>query len=245
MKKLLILITISMFLIATPSQALAWGPRTHTLIGQQILEADEFPDRLRKHYSAFLLGNILPDMALVFQYRNDSNPVWQERHRKLYSEEFYYALWLQSRSDEDKAFALGYIAHVVSDSIEEVYSSQQIGYGAPCSADYPVDVFIPSRQLVSISQSQRKLIQRTLDVACVEWKVSPQEWRQIERSYNGYFSWFAQIFLDWQYGEIANQWYNSYDSYILDSITEALNFINSLMAKEKDSMFIKAERGYF
>jgi len=208
------------------NQALAWGPEAHTVIGQTILGSKGCRQDIVNNPGSFLLGNILPDVPLsLAYYKGYDDSVWMDRQYLFHSEKFLSTMTDLSTTSEERAFAYGWLAHIVSDKVESAYSKRQLAKGAPVSADFPVDTLVSTSQRVNINSSIRNLIQKSIENSGGSWHVSSAEWADIQSAYNGYFSLLYQIKLKQNYGAIAEEWYSDYTSELAKSVNTSLRVI--------------------
>lgn len=103
-------------LLLFSGDACAWGLYTHVYFAQLLLWAIPVTDpRFRKALTAYprlvLAGACLPDLSLVGAYHGakplDETHVWEHAHRQL----------AQAQNDAERALALGYSCHLLSDVI--------------------------------------------------------------------------------------------------------------------------------
>ena len=103
-------------LLLWSADAHAWGLYTHVYFAQLLLWATPLTDpRFRKAVIAYprlvLAGACLPDLALVGRYHNahamDATHYWEYAHRQL----------MEAETDAERAIALGYTCHLLSDVI--------------------------------------------------------------------------------------------------------------------------------
>jgi hypothetical protein len=103
------------FILLDPSPALAWGPVTHIALGIQALATVSTPDGLlqavlAKLPEAFLYGSLAPD---IVQGRRLQSRL--RRHSHNWSTGI--GLLEAARGEKEKAFALGYLAHLAADVV--------------------------------------------------------------------------------------------------------------------------------
>jgi hypothetical protein len=99
--------------LALPSEALAWGPITHLVHGWQIAEnisilPSALQELLHVHRLAYLYGCVGADITQARKYA-----------RNLYSHCHHWSVGFKvlsaARTDEERAFALGYLSHLAAD----------------------------------------------------------------------------------------------------------------------------------
>jgi Zinc dependent phospholipase C len=103
------------FILLDPSPARAWGPVTHIALGIQALATVSTPDGLlqavlAKLPEAFLYGSLAPD---IVQGRRLQSRL--RRHSHNWSTGL--GLLEAARGEKEKAFALGYLAHLAADVV--------------------------------------------------------------------------------------------------------------------------------
>src|SRR3989337_2645566 len=107
-----VLLIICFLLI--PSFAFAWGPLTHTYLGNEIyyfgsiLPAWVF-NLLKRHRGDFLYGNIMADIILA---KNLLPP-----EKNSHSWEVGFGLLEAAKKSSEKAFSFGYISHLAADTV--------------------------------------------------------------------------------------------------------------------------------
>jgi Zinc dependent phospholipase C len=103
------------FIMLSAQPAFAWGPVTHVALGMQVLASVITPEHplqavLASMPETFLYGSLAPDIVqgrrLQSQLRRHSHN-WATGFRLLAS----------SHNDEEKVFALGYLAHLGADVV--------------------------------------------------------------------------------------------------------------------------------
>jgi Zinc dependent phospholipase C len=103
----------AMVLLALPAEALAWGPLTHLVHGSQLIQdLSTLPEPLQQllhaHRLAYLYGCIGADITQARRYT-----------RNLYSHCHHWAVGFKlvavARTDEEQAFAYGYLSHLAAD----------------------------------------------------------------------------------------------------------------------------------
>jgi Zinc dependent phospholipase C len=102
-------------ILATPSLAFAWGPITHVALGVQVLATVITPDHplqamLLNLPEVFLYGSLAPD---IVQGRRLQSRLRHHSHNWSTG----LALLKVARGADEKAFALGYLAHLAGDVV--------------------------------------------------------------------------------------------------------------------------------
>ncbi len=105
------LILFIVFLIFIPNSAYAWGPGVHIGVSLSII------DQLDSHtvsiilanLNEYLYGSLAPDFILGKKYSN------KEKHS--HSWKVGFGILSSSKSDAERAFGLGYLTHLASDSV--------------------------------------------------------------------------------------------------------------------------------
>ena len=110
----LILILSGVILLADPSDLFAWGPATHVKLACDLLErVNVLPAALAgllsRHARDYLFGNIAADVVLAKRL----SKVKQFCHHWRTG----FAILDDARSDEGRAFALGYLSHLAADTV--------------------------------------------------------------------------------------------------------------------------------
>lgn len=103
------------FILLSAPPAFAWGPVTHVALGVQVLASVITPDHplqaiLLSMTDAFLYGSLAPD---IVQGRRLQSRL--RRHSHNWSTGF--GLFAAAKNDEERAFALGYLAHLGGDVV--------------------------------------------------------------------------------------------------------------------------------
>jgi len=216
MKYIILILLILVFSLP----GLTWGPVVHTRIANRIIESGTF----ELDENAFKRGNVLPDMSLaIANLRKDNDKVWMERQHYLHQETFVSAMLLEADTPELESFAYGWLAHLAADEVESVYTEDKISQGAPEGADWAVDTFYDEKQKIELTWAEKGLIQAALGDY---WKVSNKDWKDIEKSYNGYFTWREWAFANRK--KIAKEWYSDYGDYVVQSISNAVKAIEEI-----------------
>lgn len=111
------------FFILIPSFAFAWGPLTHTYLGNEIYYFGSLLPawllNLLKHYRGdFLYGNIMADIILA----KNLLPLEKNSH----SWEVGFGLLESAKKSSEKAFSFGYISHLAADTVaHSIYSRKK------------------------------------------------------------------------------------------------------------------------
>ncbi len=102
------------FFILIPSFAFAWGPLTHTYLGNEIyyfgaLLPAWLLNLLKRYRGDFLYGNIMADIILA----KNLLPLEKNSH----SWEVGFGLLESAKKSSEKAFSFGYISHLAADTV--------------------------------------------------------------------------------------------------------------------------------
>ena len=102
------------FFILIPSFAFAWGPLTHTYLGNEIyyfgaLLPTWLLNLLKRYRGDFLYGNIMADIILA----KNLLPLEKNSH----SWEVGFGLLESAKKSSEKAFSFGYISHLAADTV--------------------------------------------------------------------------------------------------------------------------------
>ncbi len=102
------------FFILIPSFAFAWGPLTHTYLGNEIyyfgaLLPAWLLNLLKRYRGDFLYGNIMADIILA---KNLLPP-----EKNSHSWEVGFGLLESAKKSSEKAFSFGYISHLAADTV--------------------------------------------------------------------------------------------------------------------------------
>jgi hypothetical protein len=107
-----LLIIISFILI--PSVALAWGPLTHTYLGNELLSLGSLIPAgiykiIRRYRKDFIYGNLMADIIVGKKYLPD--------HSNSHNWNFVFNLLKAAETKQQKAFAYGYMSHLAADTV--------------------------------------------------------------------------------------------------------------------------------
>lgn len=142
-----------------PDLSYAWGPLTHAYLAQQILNLQNLiplslVSLLLNHREHFIYGNIIPDTIIGKKYLpQEKNP---------HSWKTGLTLLNEAKSEEEKAFAYGYLSHLAADAIlhheiRQLNPIQHVFF--ELKADRIVDR-VYWLQIMTISRSVKKLSDR-------------------------------------------------------------------------------------
>lgn len=103
------------FIMLSAQPAFAWGPVTHVALGMQVLASVITPEHplqavLASMPEAFLYGSLAPD---IVQGRRLQSRLRRHSHNWATG----FRLLASSSNDEERVFALGYLAHLSSDVV--------------------------------------------------------------------------------------------------------------------------------
>ena len=108
--KLLIII----YILLLPSFAFAWGPLTHTYLGNELfsfgalLPAGLFKI-IKKYRKDFIYGNLMADIIVGKKYLPD--------HKNSHNWDFTFDLLKAAETKQQKAFVYGYMSHLAADTV--------------------------------------------------------------------------------------------------------------------------------
>jgi hypothetical protein len=111
------------FFILIPSFAFAWGPLTHTYLGNEIyyfgaLLPAWLLNLLKRYRGDFLYGNIMADIILA----KNLLPLEKNSH----SWEVGFGLLESAEKSSEKAFSFGYISHLAADTVaHSIYTKRK------------------------------------------------------------------------------------------------------------------------
>jgi hypothetical protein len=110
------LFLISFFTILfLPSVAEAWGPLTHVYLAHQVINLGTavipagIYGILKKYKSDFIYGNLSADIILGKRF--------QSLRKNSHSWEIAWKLFRSAETDQQKAFAYGYLTHLCADTV--------------------------------------------------------------------------------------------------------------------------------
>jgi hypothetical protein len=113
-KRGLIATAVVLVVLAWPTATYAWGPATHVKLASDILENLQLLGTgvaalLSKYGKDYLFGNIAADMVVAKRL----SKVKQICHHWATG----FAIYEDARSDQGRAFALGYLSHLAADTV--------------------------------------------------------------------------------------------------------------------------------
>lgn len=117
--KLLIII----YLLLLPSLAFAWGPLTHTYLGNELLSLGALlPASLykiiRKYNKDFIYGNLMADIIVGKKYL--------PAHKNSHNWKFAFDLLKVTETKQQKAFVYGYMSHLAADTVaHNIYTANK------------------------------------------------------------------------------------------------------------------------
>lgn len=207
---------ISAFLIFfIPENSYAWGPLTHAYLSQQIFNLSHFIPlsilpviKIYKEY--FMYGNIIPDTVIGKKYLPDEkNPHSWKTGLNLLQE---------AKTQEEKAFAYGFLTHLAADAIlhYDIKNLNPIQHMIfELKADRIVDRFYWLK-IMSIKKSVRKIsdsfFEQIIDKPIGSLKTS----KKLYKSF---------IFLSaFNMGDLKNPQF--FDTFHLKSLTSMLEILN-------------------
>jgi len=117
MKKFLIFSLIFFFIVLALPMVESWGPHTHRLLAQRILDDQttqigKLCGSTEENRQAYLLGCFAPDLTVIY-YFEEGGKEYRLSHNFLFQQE----LMGQAKSADEQCFSWGVAAHLVQDSI--------------------------------------------------------------------------------------------------------------------------------
>jgi hypothetical protein len=112
---MMFIVVFVLSIILIPSIAEAWGPITHVYLANQVLDLGiaALPagiyNLLRKYRKDFLYGNLSADIILGKRF--------QGVEKNSHSWEIAWKLFELSETDQQRAFAYGYLTHLCADTV--------------------------------------------------------------------------------------------------------------------------------
>lgn len=112
MRIITLLCTVSFIFI--PTLAFAWGPLTHTYLGNELLSLGSLLPAaiykiIRRHKKDFIYGNLMADIIVGKKYLPD--------HKNSHSWGFAFNLRSAAETNQQKAFVYGYMCHLAADTV--------------------------------------------------------------------------------------------------------------------------------
>jgi hypothetical protein len=97
-----------------PTLAFAWGPLTHTYLGNELLSLGALLPAgvykiIRRHRKDFIYGNLMADIIVGKKYLPD--------HKNSHSWGFAFNLLSVAETKQQKAFVYGYMCHLAADTV--------------------------------------------------------------------------------------------------------------------------------
>lgn len=111
MKKLLIIILASIFLISVVS---AWAPSTHYQLTEDLFNNSnsKIIEQCQPYKDAFLLGAVAPDITVIYYY-SEGGKEYKLTHNWNFADE----VMQQARTQDEICFAYGIASHLIADSV--------------------------------------------------------------------------------------------------------------------------------
>lgn len=105
---------VFIFVFLCPGLALAWGPLAHLYLGNKLLAGaavivPPVASLLKRLYEHFLYGSLSADFFVGKGYRVNGG--------KYHNWETGMLIWNSSETDEERAFAAGFLAHLAADTV--------------------------------------------------------------------------------------------------------------------------------
>jgi len=101
-------------ILCIPSDALAWGPLTHTYLSNQVLSLGALLPAgiykiIKRHRKDFIYGNLMADIIVGKKYLPD--------HKNSHNWGFAFNLLSAAATNQQKAFVYGYLSHLAADTV--------------------------------------------------------------------------------------------------------------------------------
>lgn len=111
---ILFLMLALVFFLCSPSIAFAWGPLTHTYLGNEFLSLGSLIPAgiykiIRRHRKDFIYGNLMADIIVGKKYLPD--------HKNSHTWGFAFNLLSAAATNQQKAFVYGYLCHLAADTV--------------------------------------------------------------------------------------------------------------------------------
>ncbi|MCX8034358.1 MAG: zinc dependent phospholipase C family protein [Thermodesulfovibrio sp.] len=207
---------ISVFLIFfIPEISYAWGPLTHVYLSQQIFNLSHFIPLsilpvIKIYREYFMYGNIIPDTVIGKKYLPDEkNPHSWKTGLNLLQE---------AKTQEEKAFAYGFLTHLAADAIlhHDIKNLNPLQHMIfELKADRIVDRFY-WLQIMTINKKVRKISDSFFEQTIVKPIVSLKTSKKLYKSF---------IFLSaFNMGDLKN--HEAFDIFHLKSLTAMLEILN-------------------
>lgn len=124
----MLLISFFLFLfLLCPIYAYAWGPLTHIYLGNEILSLSALIPAgiikvIRRHKKDFLYGTLMADLIVGKKYLPE--------HKNAHNWEFALELLKSAETQQQKAFAYGYLSHLAADTVaHDIYTADRKNIG--------------------------------------------------------------------------------------------------------------------
>ncbi len=169
--------------IFIPSFAFAWGPLTHMYLGNELLSCVSLLPAgihalLKKHKQDFLYGNLMADMILGKKYLPDD--------KSSHSWDVGLKLLDQAKTEPERAFAYGYLAHLAADTVAHETLTDDLGNMGHTWIEMKADSIIDKTywlQMVLISKAVRKrsdlLLENSLDSYIFSFKTNKRIYKSM------------------------------------------------------------------
>ncbi len=169
--------------IFIPSFAFAWGPLTHMYLGNELLSCVSLLPAgihalLKKHKQDFLYGNLMADMILGKKYLPDD--------KSSHSWDVGLKLLAQAKTEPERAFAYGYLAHLAADTVAHETLTDDLGNMGHTWIEMKADSIIDKTywlQMVLISKAVRKrsdlLLENSLDSYIFSFKTNKRIYKSM------------------------------------------------------------------
>ncbi len=107
----------------SPDPAFAWGPLTHTFLGNELLSIGALLPSgiyriIRRHRKDFIYGNLMADIIIGKKYLPD--------HKNSHSWGFAFNLLSAAETNQQRAFVYGYLSHLAADTVaHNIYTANK------------------------------------------------------------------------------------------------------------------------
>jgi len=249
MKKCLILI----FILLYPSaHAHPWGPVTHTYLaaaGEDSLPDDSgLKEFLFAYEEDYIYGCVAPDIY-VSQYFDDEG---YRKHKELHSWDTAFLLLKLADTDDEKAFAVGYFVHLISDSVahNRYVPKQGVALGMTMKESHAViessvddqmdpryrtllDTYLQLRSDADIALLQRVVKDPSLKEAEYDFRLQANIYSRSKMSQNSTL---------YQVSQIIGSNYEPYHNETIETVAEFFRVLDEKEPKDYYGQALKAER---
>ncbi|HMK49427.1 MAG TPA: zinc dependent phospholipase C family protein [Thermodesulfovibrionales bacterium] len=116
-------ILLILYIILSPTIALAWGPLTHVYLGNELLSLGALIPAgifqiIRRYKKDFLYGTLMADLVVGKKYLPE--------HKNSHNWAFAFELLKSAETKQQKAFVYGYMSHLAADTVaHNVYTAEK------------------------------------------------------------------------------------------------------------------------